>query len=219
MRFFPAASRSSTATTRASCATTSAIAARHGSSARHPISARTKCRRSERATWSRIAPTQATAAFATRSITRRAATRSISPKLGCRPHRALARARGRCRHADADRSGPDALTIDGGVVDRVILHSAYGTLTLSGLTIGYGFSSDYSGGGCIAAASTLDVRDSTVKIVRDLQHEQRRRRRHLCQTPCADAEHGQRQLRDGAIERARRRHRGVRRSHDARQLR
>jgi hypothetical protein len=59
--------------------------------------------------------------------------------------------------------GANALVIDGGVVDRVISHTAYGTLTLSGLTIGYGASSDYDGGGCIRAISTLDVRDSTVK--------------------------------------------------------
>ena len=59
--------------------------------------------------------------------------------------------------------GANALVIDGGVVDRVLEHTTYGTLTLSGLTIGYGFSSDYNGGGCIRAISTLDVRDSTIQ--------------------------------------------------------
>lgn len=59
--------------------------------------------------------------------------------------------------------GANALVLDGGVVDRVIEHTGYGTLTLSGLTIGYGASSDYNGGGCIRAISTLDIEDSTVK--------------------------------------------------------
>jgi hypothetical protein len=59
--------------------------------------------------------------------------------------------------------GANALVIDGGVVDRVIEHTAYGTLTLSGLTIGYGTSADYNGGGCIRAISTLVVSDSEVR--------------------------------------------------------
>jgi hypothetical protein len=59
--------------------------------------------------------------------------------------------------------GANALVVDGGVVDRVIDQTAYGTLTLSGLTIGYGAAFDYGSGGCISAISTLDVRDAIVK--------------------------------------------------------
>ncbi|HEU4663162.1 MAG TPA: right-handed parallel beta-helix repeat-containing protein [Dokdonella sp.] len=73
---------------------------------------------------------------------------------------------------DADNltlSGPgqDKLTIDGNHYDRLLVHPGSGALTVQGLTIQNGWNRasgfDVAGGGCIASAAFLYVRDSTVR--------------------------------------------------------
>jgi|GEM_PF-438682 len=63
--------------------------------------------------------------------------------------------------------GPGAgeLTLDGGGVGRVIDHSGYGTLRISGVTFTGGSTvNDYNvGGGCLHSTSTLDLSDVVVE--------------------------------------------------------
>jgi len=59
--------------------------------------------------------------------------------------------------------GASALVLDGGNVDRVINHFAYGTLAISGLTLRHGRGgNDYRSGGCIHSYSSLAISDSVI---------------------------------------------------------
>ncbi len=63
--------------------------------------------------------------------------------------------------------GANQLTLDGGNLDRIILHPGSGTLTLQGLTIANGrfdaVDNDIGFGGCVATGATLLLRDSVIR--------------------------------------------------------